>query len=152
MLDLGFNGPPFTWKSGQLLERFDRVLCNPACQNLFPGVSITYLALPSSNLCGLLLRPLRYERRQGYFKFLRPWLDHPNFKLKVSSSCYSFDSWCNNHNRTAHNLSVWNIEVFDNIFKRKHRILKCLEGINRVLMDNSIERLLILIVHLWHEY
>lgn len=152
LLDLGFSGPPFTWKSGQLLERLDRVLCNPAWQNLFPETSITHLPLPTSDHCGLWLRPIRSDRRQGYFKFLGPWLDHPTFKTEVANSWHSTDSWCTNLIRTTYNLSLWNKEVFGNIFRRKHRILKRLEGINRVLMKNSIERLLILKDQLWLEY
>lgn len=47
---------------------------------------------------------------------------------------------------------VWNKEVFGNIFKRKHQILRRLEGIDKVLMNNSIERLLLLKDQLWKEY
>lgn len=152
LIDLGYNSTPFTWKSGQLLERLDRVLCNPAWQNLFPDVSITHLPTPSFDHCGLWLKPTKSERRQGYFKFLGPWLDHPNFKAEVTNSWHVLDSWSHNINRTSHNLNLWNKEVSGNIFKRKLLIIRRLEGINRVLMNNSIERLLALKDQLWQEY
>ena len=39
LLDLGFNGPRFTWTNkrdrGLVMERLDRFFCNPSWQNLF---------------------------------------------------------------------------------------------------------------------
>lgn len=56
LLDLGFDGPLFTWKHGQLLERLDRVLCNTSWQGLFPEASVTHLPLQPYDHCGLWVR------------------------------------------------------------------------------------------------
>lgn len=152
LLDLDFDGPSFTWKHGQLLERLDRVLRNAACQELFPEASVTHLPLPPSDHCGLWVRTSMARKRKGYFKFLVPWLDHPKFKTRMVNSWHNSMTWSHNISNTSHNLRVWNKEVFGNIFKRKHRIIKRLEGINRVLMEKSIERLFSLINQLWQEY
>lgn len=42
--------------------------------------------------------------------------------------------------------------MFGHIFKRKHRIIKRLEGINKVLLSRSIPRLINLGDDLWNEY
>lgn len=49
LLDIGFEGPMFTWKHGQLLERLGRVLCNAAWQSLFPNVPNIHLSIQSSD-------------------------------------------------------------------------------------------------------
>ncbi|KAL4377138.1 hypothetical protein GQ457_02G018310 [Hibiscus cannabinus] len=36
LLDMGFNGPQFTWRRGSLLQRLDRCLCNKAWYDYFP--------------------------------------------------------------------------------------------------------------------
>lgn len=139
----------FTWKHGDLLERLDGVLCNAAWQALFPDFSITNLPIQSSDHLGLWLRPVRTNSRQGYFKFPGPWIDHPEFKPQVLNSWKESQEWNKNILRTSQNLSSWNREVFGNIFRRKHRILRRLEGIDRMLLTSSIDRLISLREQLW---
>lgn len=50
------------------------------------------------------MRPLNSERRQNYFKFLGPWLDHPDFKVQVKNSRHLFVSWNENIMKTTFNL------------------------------------------------
>lgn len=112
------------------------------------------LPLPSSDHCGLWLRlsqDLTYRRR-NYFKFLGPWLDHPNFKNQLNNAWRSSSSWSENITRLSDNLKTWNSEVFGNIFKRKRRILARLEGIQRVLIQGKNDRLQALKEDLWDEY
>lgn len=136
LLDLGYKGAPYTWIRGDLKERLDRVLCTLEWQDLFPNSSVTHLPLMSSDHCGLWLRLA--NRRDGqrggfYFKFLTPWLDHPDFNVQVRSSWVESDNWLGNMQRLTDNLRDWNHNVYGNIFKRKHQIIKRLKGIGRKL-------------------
>lgn len=54
--------------------------------------------------------------------------------------------------RLTSNLKSWNKEVFGHIFRKKYRILKRLEGINKVLMQGPNERLSNLRDSLWDDY
>uniref|UniRef100_A0A2N9HWM2 CCHC-type domain-containing protein n=1 Tax=Fagus sylvatica TaxID=28930 RepID=A0A2N9HWM2_FAGSY len=53
LLDLGFNGPRFTWTnkrpSGLVMEKLDRVLCNPTWKHLFEEASVLHLLRASSD-------------------------------------------------------------------------------------------------------
>ncbi|GLT60394.1 hypothetical protein SLA2020_331610 [Shorea laevis] len=59
VIDLGFNGPKFTWvnmrNDGIIRERLDRAWCNPAWKVMFPEASIHHLPRLSSDHCPLLL-------------------------------------------------------------------------------------------------
>lgn len=83
LVDLGYKGPLFTWRSGSLRERLDRALANTQWQTLFPNVSVVNLPLLTSDHCAIWLRPKGEARRNDhhYFKFLGGWLDHENFHV-----------------------------------------------------------------------
>ncbi|CAJ2658508.1 unnamed protein product [Trifolium pratense] len=152
---LGFAGHPFTFHRGNLHERLDRVVCNSAWQQMFPSSSNVHLPLSSSDHCGLWFRPQPDTtrcRKNNYFKFLGSWLDHPDFDNQVRNSWYISSDWRDNMNRTSTNLKSWNKQVVGNIFKRKERILRRLEGINRALHDGPNDCLIHLKADLWEEY
>lgn len=154
LIDMGFSGAPFTWSRGTLKQRLDRVLCNLDWQNMFPNSNVTHVPLESSDHSGLWLKVEDgiARSKRNYFKFLGAWLDHTDFDNQVKYSwCISSD-WKDNINRLTDNLKYWNKEVFGNIFKRKHRILKRLESIKNVLMNGPNDRLQKLRSELWEEY
>lgn len=137
LIDMGYAGSPFTWSWGQLKQRLDRVLCNSAWNYSFPSSSVTHVPLASSDHCGLWFKVENGNPRQNrnYFKFFGAWLDHCDFKNQVKYSWCQANSWEENINRLTSNLKHWNKAVFRHIFKRKHLILKRLEGINKVLLN-----------------
>lgn len=112
------------------------------------------MPLSSSDHCSLWFKVQdgNYNPRNQYFKFLGAWLDHSDFKNQVRLSWSPSNSWLDNINCLTDNLKTWNKEVFGHIFKRKQRILKRLEGIKKVLMSNSNQRLINLRDDLWNEY
>ncbi|GAU35861.1 hypothetical protein TSUD_63510 [Trifolium subterraneum] len=155
LFDLGFSGSPFTFHRSSLKERLDRVVCNSAWQQLFPSSSVIHLPLSTSDHCGLWLRPspeTNAGNRHNYFKFLGSCLDHPDFSNQVRNSWTSTSDWQENVDRITANLKTWNRNVFGNIFKRKERILKRLEGINRVIQEGNSDHLIRLKSELWEEY
>lgn len=152
LIDLGFSGPPFTWSRGEVKERLDRALGNSVWLNKFPDCSITNLPISSSDHFGLWIKPNSdSNRRHNYFKFNGAWLD-PDFPNQVNHSWTPSAPWNENIDNLTQNLKIWNIDVSGNIFRRKERIIRRLEGINKVLMVNPIERLIHLRKDLWEEY
>lgn len=129
-------------------------MCNSEWQSFFHNSSMVNLPLPSSDHYDLWLRLSldTAQRRRNYFKFLGPWLDHPDFKNQLDTSWIPSSSWGDNISRLSANLRTWNNEVFGNIFKRKKRVLAHLEGTQRVLFHGKNERLQILKEGLWEEY
>jgi hypothetical protein len=154
LLDLGFQGQPFTWRRGPVKERLDRVLGNADWQNLFPNSNITHLPINSSDHSGLWLRlgSNNNTNRRNYFKFLGSWLEHPDFEQQVIHSWSNSDNWQGNVSRLTDNLKSWNKNTFGNIFRKKHRIIKRLEGINNKLLIEDNESLHILRDQLWNDY
>lgn len=147
LVDMGFKGPPFTWSRGDLREKLGRAVCNSSWISSFADSSVVNLPLPSSDHCGIWIRSsanVSRRRDSNYFKFLGSWLDHPDFRVQLESSWRISFSWNDNITRLSKSLSVWNREVFGNIFKRKKRIISRLEGIQRVLLSGGNDRLLLL--------
>nr|KYP56171.1 hypothetical protein KK1_002408 [Cajanus cajan] len=54
LVDMGFQGNPFTWKKGNLLERLDRVLANMEWKLKFPHANVFHLHRLKSDHCPLL--------------------------------------------------------------------------------------------------
>lgn len=154
LVDLGYNGPTFTWKKGDLRERLDRALANTRWQDLFPTSSVTNIPISGSEHCGIWLRTDSNSsfRHRPYFKFLGPWLDHQDFHSEVTNSWRIHDSWDENINRLTVNLSRWNKLIYGNIVSKKRRLIGRMEGIDRKLMEGHNERLVQLKKDLWTEY
>jgi exonuclease III len=59
LLDLGFNGPRFTWTNkrdrGLVMERLDRFFCNPSWQHLFEESTVLHLPRVHSDHTPILL-------------------------------------------------------------------------------------------------
>lgn len=98
------------------------------------------------------MKPVNSSMRRNYFKFLSPWLDHDGFGQQVSSSWVTSDTWTENIARVTSNLKSWNKEVFGNIFQKKQRLIRRLEGINKKLLIAQDDRLSLLKIDLWKEY
>ena len=88
-IDLGFNGPRFTWSNrregwANVRERLDRGLCNDDWQRLFPRVGIRHLSTPNSDHNPIILdthlelqkgvRPFRFEAMWEGMSLVRRWL------------------------------------------------------------------------------
>lgn len=88
----------------------------------------------------------------NYFKFLAPWLEHDGFHHQVEQAWKVRDPWNSNIRRLTTSLARWNNDVYGNIFRQKKRILACLEGIDRKLLESPNERLSHLKKELWTHY
>ncbi|KAJ4845396.1 hypothetical protein Tsubulata_010578 [Turnera subulata] len=89
LLDMGFSGQQFTWKSGRKLARLDRFLCNSEWLQIFSEASITHLPRTSSDHCPVLCQLSPRQRRNAgldNFKFQAAWLSHPEFDKFVEAA------------------------------------------------------------------
>ncbi|KAK7282263.1 hypothetical protein RIF29_10909 [Crotalaria pallida] len=152
---MGCKGPFFTWQRGQLFERLDRVIANIEWRESFPNYSVINVPLPQSDHTTLWLRlddNAGMNNKKKPFKFLAPWLDHPDFKTQVSHTWHTNSIWSDNMKRFTETMSHWNREVFGNIFNRKKRIIQRLDGIHRdpnFLSNNFLKNLR---KKLWEDY
>lgn len=155
LVDLGFKGPCFTWKRGNLRERLDRVLSNTAWRTTFRSHSVIHIPIQTFDHYVLWFRTNIMDDRQkkrNYFKFLSSWLDHSDFRNQVLTNWQHTSLWNDNIFRLSNALKKWNRDVFGNIFQKKRRILSRLEGINKVLLSENNCRLEELWDKLWDDY
>lgn len=87
LLDLGFQGQPYTWsnrREGEELvsERLDRVLCNPEWRILFEEATLYHLETQGSDHCPILLMIKPQDdaaRKPKPFRFENMWMSHADF-------------------------------------------------------------------------
>lgn len=85
--DAGFEGSPYTWHSGRIWQRLDRVLINPEWYQLFPISKIVHTNRSVSDHCGLLLSMEQNEQRGPTpFRFQNMWLLHEDFSRIVQNN------------------------------------------------------------------
>lgn len=155
--DMGFAGPKFTWNNGSIWERLDRCLCNMAWLQNFNDSSIFHLNSMKSDHRPILLKinggnVQRRPHNQRVFKFQLAWFTHQDFHPFVDSRWKQGDSWHLASSSFTEEVKLWNKNVFGNIFQKKQKILKRLEGVDRRLGDRVDSQLLLLHKDLWKEY
>uniref|UniRef100_A0A2N9ET81 Reverse transcriptase domain-containing protein n=2 Tax=Fagus sylvatica TaxID=28930 RepID=A0A2N9ET81_FAGSY len=96
-LDLGFNGPHFTWSNkreglANVKERLDRALCDQEWQCLFPKAGIRHLGAPTSDH-----RPILLDTHLDNGKIVRP------FRFEAM--------WTKDEESSAIVEKAWNLEV-----------------------------------------
>lgn len=92
LMDLGFNGDPFTWVRGNTVKILDRAICNFDWRIRFECVEINHLPKLKSDHSPLLINfehRRNANRRRRPFRFEAIWLTHPNFNQLVN------DNWIN---------------------------------------------------------
>ncbi|KAL4273588.1 hypothetical protein GQ457_13G013000 [Hibiscus cannabinus] len=135
LMDMGYSGPKFTWRRGNLSQRLDRCLSNAEWVSIFPSSEIIHLPKIGSDHRPILLvtdcssvgpvaRPFRY---------LAAWNDHPAFH-EFLSSVWGDESDYGGSVGRFQEQSIWsNKEVFGHIEKRKNKLLARIKGVDRAL-------------------
>ncbi|GLT58776.1 hypothetical protein SLA2020_316440 [Shorea laevis] len=160
LMDMGFNGPKFTWvnkrSENQLIrERLDRAWGNPSWRVKFPEASVYHLPRLSSDHCPILLslNPTIPTVGDKPFRIEKFWLDHESFKDLVASEWAHSNlpiSECSIQFKSS--VRVWSRANFDNIHKKKKEILARLVGIQKALQFQNNLFLLNLEKELNQEY
>jgi hypothetical protein len=92
LIDLGFNGPTYTWSnkrfsSAPTYERLDRCLANAEWCRLFPTSSLLHLPMMYSDHAPILLLPTsNRERPKKPFRFENWWLLEEDFQDVAQNS------------------------------------------------------------------
>ncbi|KAF7812763.1 ribonuclease H [Senna tora] len=140
LLDLGFVDQKFMWcnkrGNGRLVfERLDRFLANAAWLNLFPEAQNTHLPRIKSDHIPLILNtyPILNHHYNRPFRCERVWLSQLEFINLAENSWKNTNSIANGLNQIREQAVIWNKTTFGNIFKRKNRVLRRLEGVGRAL-------------------
>ncbi|XP_042012092.1 uncharacterized protein LOC121760500 [Salvia splendens] len=78
LMDLGFDGPPFTWVKNELFERLDRVFVNEQWSNVFDSTRVMSLPRVASDHGPVHMRCNTHKpTREGRpFRFQNMWLRH----------------------------------------------------------------------------
>ncbi|XP_042016224.1 uncharacterized protein LOC121764235 [Salvia splendens] len=128
LMDLGFDGSPFTWAKNALFERLDRVFINEQWTSVFESSRVSNLPRVASDHGPVLMRcETSTPRPQGKpFRFQNMWIRHLEFKGVVTSSWAQPTEAVGLLNfqvklaRLKKVLKRWNKEVFGNL----HAILR----------------------------
>lgn len=134
-IDLGFQGPKFTWNRGQLFQGLDRSFCNDFWQDFAPRTIVRHLYKLKSDHRPLLVstNPGKDPRGTRPFRFLASWLQHPEFQDVLSKNGIPNGDVVQNIENFSSKVQEWNRTVFGNIFVRKRRALKELERVQMAL-------------------
>ncbi|XP_025635616.1 uncharacterized protein [Arachis hypogaea] len=146
---------PELFRRGNLVERLDRGLSNLNWQLKFPEAYLKHLPLLKSDhspICLKFAADPSPNRGKRPFRFLAAWLSHPNFNELVHQSWHVKNSWTEGLLNFKNSLKEWNSNVFGDIWKRKSKILRRLQGITNSLSYSSNSFFEELQVQLWKDY
>lgn len=159
LLDLGFQGPRFTWVNKRdffalIQERIDRCFAKSSWRTLFPEAFVYHLTRLHLDHCPMLLslNPSNGNHFNRPFRFQPMWISYPLFKKLVQ------DNWNDSLSLQAINLAftnaakVWNKEIFGNIFHKKSRLESRIKGTQHALVNNPNQFLINLERNLLKEY
>ncbi len=96
LLDLGFSGPQFTWTNKRpndlVMERLDKVLCNPSWKLCFEETNVLHLPRVSSDHNPILieLNLIRQVFGRRPFRLETIWFSDPSFPKLVEDSWHFF--------------------------------------------------------------
>lgn len=126
MVDLGFNGPRFTWTNKRdanyfIQERIDRYFMNLSWCLLYPEARITHLTRCHSDHCPELLEsmPSRMTHLNRPFRFQSFWLSNTSFPKVVNQVWKLSGNLPKNIKSFVKEASSWNKNHFRNIFCQK---------------------------------
>lgn len=91
MIDIGFNGPKYTWTNNRnglnnIKERIDRGVANTHWLNLFPNATIKHLPICSSDHSPIVLDTLGRNYQKRSFKLEEFWTRDPTSQMIVQKA------------------------------------------------------------------
>ncbi|CAN0854236.1 hypothetical protein LINGRAHAP2_LOCUS5868 [Linum grandiflorum] len=150
----------FTWfrkdvRFPLLQERLDRSMANISWRHRFPEASVKHLPRLHSDHRPILLSTTGFARipKQKPFRFEAMWLKEPNYiKLRDDTIGKSVGQVDEILNEVAAASVDWNKEWLDNIFVKKRRLIRRLEGVERDLARRPSEAVWLLQCELGREF
>ena len=138
LIDLGYNGPRFTWTNkrdtGLVMKRLDRVLTNSHWKLLFEETNVLHLPRTSFNHNPILVNtnPIPFNYGQRPFRLETIWFTDPSFLGIIKDSWHAhLDDISLAIQTFTQRVKMWNRNAFGNIFHKKKRVLAHLNGIQK---------------------
>ncbi|KAK4737426.1 hypothetical protein R3W88_001123 [Solanum pinnatisectum] len=151
LMDLGFNGPRFTWSNQRginfrIWKRLDRAMVNDKWLQNMSQTTITHLPSVGSDHCPLLMEMnTRVDTHIKYFRFVNCWTDQPSFEESMASlwnrQIEGNPMWTFHQKmkRLAATLSVWSKEKFGDIFAKVRDFEERVRVAEENLIHNNTE-------------
>ncbi|XP_028773891.1 uncharacterized protein LOC114730946 [Neltuma alba] len=141
LLDLGFSGPRFTWRRGLSFARLDRVLVNHHWFDSYSNTLVYHLPKIQSDH-----RPLKLSsglntiapKQTQQFRFLAPWLTHPQFSQLVRNNWSTDRSLHQNIEAFSRVAARWNREEFGAIGTKKRILAARISGVQKKLEESPL--------------
>ncbi|KAB2626048.1 hypothetical protein D8674_017708 [Pyrus ussuriensis x Pyrus communis] len=142
LMDLGFNGPAFTWrgvrKGDWVEERLDRVMANKKWQQLWPNSQVMHETVLASDHCPVILNSnIEGQKGRKMFRFEAYWVSEEECKNLVEK-CWDrrhigspVNRWVRYLNDCRYRLSRWNRTKFMGRGSRIHDLLSQLDLLQR---------------------
>ncbi|KAL8137253.1 hypothetical protein V2J09_003254 [Rumex salicifolius] len=150
LIDLGFSGSRFTWRRGPLeaptmAKRLDRFFTNVIGRIGWEEAVVRHLPAIRSdyNPLFLCLDPSSLNNRGHQpFRFEAMWLAHPQFMSFLLKKWKREKAAPDALGCLQKDLRIWNKEVFGNLYYKKEKLLRRIEGIDNAIASGSPPRLL----------
>ncbi|XP_061352758.1 uncharacterized protein LOC133297608 [Gastrolobium bilobum] len=145
--DLGHQGPSFSWRRGNLLERLDRACVNQSWNMSFPNRVISHLPFYNSDHRPILLwdgQPNFSNGGARPFRFLAAWLTHNSFSDLVKRCWAGGHNWKASSENFREKATSWHKDCYKEEEKLKNNLHSRLRGIDYSLSQHpchSLERL-----------
>lgn len=154
LIDIGTQGPSFTWCRDNLMERIDRAFFNTHWLDKLSECTVLHLSRVYSDHHPILVKTASHHqsRRKGHFKFLLPWVTHANFRKVVERSWAAGSSISDSINKFKEAATKWNIEEFGHIGRKKRTLQNRIQGIQKTIENRYSEKLRDLESTLLREY
>ncbi|XP_027109394.1 uncharacterized protein [Coffea arabica] len=88
LVEVDFDGSPFTWTNETMWQCLDRSLVNEAWSNMFGVTKMSHLVWGRSNHVPLLIRSGQRPKQGSAFRFLNIWGKRPIFLETWNSQCF----------------------------------------------------------------
>ncbi|KAF7812326.1 reverse transcriptase [Senna tora] len=138
--DLGFVGQKYSWfnkrdNGHMILERIDRFLANASWIQHFPHVVNHHLPRVKSDHTPILLfsRDVNVDFSKRPFRCERAWLKEPDFLKLAENAWHEAPNSYKGLPLIRDRAIDWNKNSFGNIFQRKNKIFRRMEGINKAM-------------------
>ncbi|KAL8151867.1 hypothetical protein V2J09_021675 [Rumex salicifolius] len=150
LIDLGFSGSRFTWRRGPseaptVAKRLDRFFTNVIGRIGWEEAVVRHLPAIRSdhNPLFLCLDPSSLNNR-GHrpFRFEAMWLAHPQFMSFLLKKWKREKAAPDALGCLQKDLRIWNKEVFGNLYYKKEKLLRRIEGIDNAIASGGPPRLL----------